>query len=46
MLQLDALYPQYQFAKHKGYPTPAHYQALREYGPSPVHRLTFLKKMH
>ena len=46
MMELDQRYPQYQFAKHKGYPTAVHYQAIRENGPSPVHRLTFLKKMH
>lgn len=46
MMELDRMYPQYQFAKHKGYPTALHYQMIREYGPSPVHRKTFLKKMH
>lgn len=46
MDDLDALYPQYGFAKHKGYGTAAHYAALREYGPSPVHRPTYLRKMH
>ena len=46
MLELDALYPQYGFAKHKGYGTKDHYAALREYGPSPVHRPTYLRKMH
>lgn len=46
MDDLDALYPQYGFAKHKGYSTAAHYAALREYGPSPVHRPTYLRKMH
>ncbi len=46
MLELDALYPQYGFAKHKGYGTKEHYAALREYGPSPVHRPTYLRKMH
>ncbi len=46
MLEMDAKYPQYAFAKHKGYGTKDHYAALREYGPSPIHRLTFLKKMH
>lgn len=46
MLELDREYPAYQFVKHKGYPTKAHYQAIRENGPSPVHRKTFLKKMH
>ena len=45
MLELDRLYPQYQFAKHKGYGTAFHYQLLRQYGPSPVHRRTFLKKL-
>lgn len=38
---LDALYPGYGFAIHKGYPTAAHRQALRELGPSPVHRRSF-----
>ncbi|MCI9458624.1 MAG: ribonuclease HII [Oscillospiraceae bacterium] len=46
MLELDREYPAYQFAQHKGYPTKAHYQAIRENGISPVHRKTFLKKMH
>lgn len=46
MDDLDALYPQYGFAKHKGYSTAAHYAALREYGPSPVHRPTYLRKVH
>ncbi len=45
MEELDKLYPQYQFAKHKGYGTKLHYQLLREYGPSPVHRRTFLKNL-
>ena len=39
-------YPQYQFDIHKGYGTKAHYQALTEYGPSPIHRMTFLKKFY
>lgn len=42
--ELDALYPQYGFAKHKGYGTKAHYAALDRYGPCPAHRRTFLKK--
>lgn len=46
MLELDAIYPQYGFARHKGYPTKAHYEAIRRYGPSPVHRVTFLKKFY
>ncbi len=39
--ELDKMYPQYGFAKHKGYPTKEHYEAIEKYGPSPVHRLTF-----
>ena len=46
MKQLAEIYPQYAFAKHKGYGTKLHYEKLREFGPSPVHRKTFLKKMH
>lgn len=44
MMNIDGLYPQYCFSKHKGYGTKLHYQCLDEYGPSPVHRKTFLKK--
>ena len=40
---MDAAYPEYGFAKHKGYPTKVHMEAVREYGPSPIHRKTFLK---
>ncbi len=46
MLKLAERYPQYGFEQHKGYGTAAHYAALREYGPSPVHRPSFLRKMH
>lgn len=42
MLELDARYPEYGFAKHKGYGTGAHLTALKNNGPSPVHRRTFL----
>lgn len=42
--ELDEKYPQYQFAKHKGYGTKLHYAMLDEYGPCPEHRVTFLKK--
>lgn len=38
-------YPQYSFEKHKGYGTKVHVQALKEYGPCPIHRKTFLKKI-
>ena len=41
MVALDALYPQYGFAAHKGYCTPQHYEALDAYGPSPIHRRSF-----
>ena len=44
MLELDARYPQYGFARHKGYGTKLHYQMLDAYGPSPVHRRSFLRK--
>lgn len=43
MLEIDKLYPQYQFAKHKGYGTKLHYEMLTEHGISDCHRLTFLK---
>lgn len=42
MKELDREYPVYGFAKHKGYPTKEHRQAVRDYGPSPVHRKSFL----
>ena len=42
--ELDSLYPQYQFARHKGYGTKLHYEMLDQYGPCPQHRRTFLKK--
>ena len=41
---LDPQYPEYQFTRHKGYGTKLHYEMLDRYGPSPVHRMTFLKK--
>lgn len=46
MLELDKQYPQYKFSKHKGYGTKLHYEMLREYGASEVHRKSFLRKMH
>lgn len=46
MEQQDAQYPQYGFAVHKGYGTKRHYEALREFGPTPIHRMTFLKKFY
>ena len=41
--ELDAMYPEYGIAKHKGYPTKDHMDAVRQFGPSPIHRKTFLK---
>ena len=46
MLQLAEQYPEYHFEQHKGYGTAQHYEALRQFGPSPVHRPSFLRKMH
>jgi len=46
MEQMDQAYPEYGFAVHKGYGTKRHYAALTEYGPSPIHRMTFLKKFY
>lgn len=44
MVELDKQYPQYLFAKHKGYPTKLHYEMTQQYGISEVHRKSFLKK--
>ena len=44
MMEYDQIYPEYGFAKHKGYGTAAHIAALKEYGPCPIHRRTFIKK--
>lgn len=46
MLEMAALYPEYAFERHKGYGTKLHYERLRQYGPSPIHRPSFLRKMH
>ena len=46
MLEAAKTYPEYQFDIHKGYGTKAHYAALTEHGPSPIHRMTFLKKFY
>ena len=46
MLEQAETYPQYKFDIHKGYGTKAHYEALREFGPCPIHRMTFLKKFY
>ena len=46
MAEYDEIYPGYDFKKHKGYGTKAHYEAIRELGPSPIHRRSFLKVIH
>ena len=46
MMELALQYPQYGFEIHKGYGTKAHYEALRQYGASPIHRRSFLKKFY
>ncbi|MEG0565167.1 MAG: ribonuclease HII [Hungatella sp.] len=43
MMEYDHLFPEYGFAKHKGYGTAAHIKVLREIGPCPIHRATFIK---
>lgn len=45
MMEMDARYPEYAFCKHKGYGTALHYERLAQYGLSPVHRPSFLKKI-
>jgi len=45
MMEYDKLYPQYGFASNKGYGSAAHMQALREYGPCPIHRRSFIKNI-
>ena len=45
MLELDRQYPQYQLAKHKGYPTRLHYELIARYGIQPFYRRSFLKKL-
>lgn len=45
MVETAKQYPQYQFEQHKGYGTKLHYDLLRQYGPSPIHRRTFLKNL-
>ena len=46
MLEMAEKYPEYHFEAHKGYGTTAHYDALRKHGPSPIHRMSFLKKLY
>lgn len=46
MVEMAEQYPEYEFDRHKGYPTKRHYELLRQYGPSPIHRKSFLKKFY
>ena len=46
MLEMAARYPEYRFEQHKGYGTKLHYDMLRQYGPSPIQRISFLKKLY
>ena len=46
MLEMAERYPEYAFEQHKGYGTKLHYERLRQYGPSPIHRMSFLRKLH
>lgn len=46
MLEMDKKYPEYQFAKHKGYGTKLHYEVLDKYGASEIHRMSFLRKYY
>ena len=45
MRRMDEVYPQYGFAKNKGYGTAEHIAALKKYGPCPLHRQSFIKKI-
>ena len=45
MMELAYKYPEYRFEKHKGYPTKEHYEAIKEYGVTPYHRVSFLKTL-
>ena len=45
MMEMAQMYPEYAFEKHKGYGTKLHYERLRAYGPSPIHRRSFLKNL-
>ena len=44
MAEYDVMFPEYGFAKHKGYGTAAHIAAIREFGPCPIHRRSFITK--
>ncbi len=44
MIEMDRVYPEYKFAKNKGYGTAEHIEALRKFGPCPIHRISFISK--
>jgi ribonuclease HII len=44
MYQYDEIYPEYGFARNKGYGTAEHIAAIKKYGPCPIHRMTFIRK--
>lgn len=46
MEEMAKTYPQYSFEVHKGYGTKLHYEKIAAFGPSPIHRMTFLKKLY
>ena len=46
MEEMAKVYPEYEFDRHKGYPTKRHYELLRQYGPCPIHQKSFLKKFY
>ncbi|MEG1886718.1 MAG: ribonuclease HII, partial [Oscillospiraceae bacterium] len=46
LLEYDKEYPQYEFSKHKGYGTALHIEKILKYGPSEIHRLSFLRKIY
>ena len=46
MLEMDKEYPEYNLKKHKGYGTKEHIENIKKYGPSPIHRLSFIKKIY
>ena len=46
MEEMAKVYPEYEFDRHKSYPTKRHYELLRQYGPCPIHRKSFLKKFY
>ena len=45
MTEMAVLYPEYEFERHKGYPTKRHYELLRKFGPCPIHRRSFLRNL-